>query len=317
MYQSALKPAAGSFTRPEVKSMVQTGLENAVPVSEGGAAKLSGLISDLNGKVKAQIAAGQQSGSTISRTAVTNRLIPTLEKFSNQVNPESDINSIAQAEKEFTSTQPERIPVQQAQDVKTGTYQQLGKKYGELSNATGESQKALARGIKEELEAQFPEIQDLNAKQSKLIGLDDALERAVRRTSNRSFLGLGDKLAASGAGAAIGAVTGSGELAGGGAVAAMVLHHILTDPMVQSRLAIALSQASKGATAALSAIPGQARVAAYVGVLNKAAGSQALEWKPTPQPAIQTAGNGSQASPPAQPKSVPLASLRRAQVENQ
>jgi hypothetical protein len=42
------------------------------------------------------------------------------------------------------------------------------KAYGELSSATKESQKALAREIKEELAAQFPEIAGLNAKEAKL-----------------------------------------------------------------------------------------------------------------------------------------------------
>jgi hypothetical protein len=66
--------------------------------------------------------------------------------------------------------QPNDISTSDAQALKTGTYRQLkSKSYGEMKSATIESQKALTRGIKEELANQFPEIAKLNAKEGELL----------------------------------------------------------------------------------------------------------------------------------------------------
>ena len=145
--------------------------------------------------------------------------------------------AVSRAGNEFLRSQPTDIPVQQAQEMKQGTYQQLRNSYGQLSSATVESQKALARGLKEELQQQFPQIQNLNAQEGKLIDLDSALDRAVTRISNHQLMGIGSPLAAAGAGAA----TGSPPMA----LASGVFKAILDDPVVKSKLAIAQNRGSK------------------------------------------------------------------------
>lgn len=264
MYQSSLKPPPGSYSQPEVQSMVQTGLQNEIPVSATGRAKLAGLISDLNDKVQAQIANGSNQGATVNKFAVASRLGPTAQRFANQVVPISDLASISDVGNEFLNTQPTDIPASEAQAMKSGTYQQLkDTAYGTMKNATIEAQKALARGIKEELQTQFPEIQGLNAQEGKAIDLDGALERAVNRTTNRDIFSLGGKIAG-GTGAVIGAAAGGEGGAAAGAVAGPLLHHFLSDPDIQSRLAIAVSKASKGSVTVPAAA---ARVAGYVNQL--------------------------------------------------
>ncbi len=59
------------------------------------------------------------------------------------------------------------------------------KVYGEQQSGTIEAQKALAKGLKEELEGIFPEIKAKNAAEGKLLDLRPELEAAVNRLGNR------------------------------------------------------------------------------------------------------------------------------------
>lgn len=270
MYQSTLKPSPASYTSGEVKSMVQSGLENKIPVSEEGVAKLNQLISDLQDKVKGQIQDGAQQGATVNKFAVTNRLNDAADRLSTQVAPTSHLQALSDIGNDFIASHPAAIPVDEAQAIKSGTYRQISKSYGEQGSAAVEAQKALARGIKEELETQFPEIKGLNAMEGRLINLDGALERAVRRTNNRDILSLGGKVASAGGGSIIGATHG-GASAGAGAVTGLFLHHILTDPVIQSKIAIGINNASKGAIPLDAA---RLRVASYANALGNAAADQ-------------------------------------------
>lgn len=323
MYQSALKPPPASYSTAEVANMVNTGLDNKIPISEAGASRLNGLVKDLQSKVKTQIQEGgpqawpqpvpgrkllpapkietpvpatdaardlsldapyspqavllrpqefppapaKAPGVTIDPQDVVRRLDGMKQKFASQVNPEADLAAIDAAKEEFVRTHPDAIPAATAQDIKTGTYSQLRGKYGELSSATNEAQKALARGIKEELENQFPEIKGLNAREGQMINLDGALERAIRRTNNRDILSIGGKIVSAGAGTAIGGAAGGAEGGIAGSAGALILHHVLTDPVAQSKLAIALRSASNGS---LTLDAARARALAYTDSLGNA-----------------------------------------------
>lgn len=256
LYQSALKPPPGSYSSSDVTNMVKTGLKEELPVSAKGVQKLNDLVRGLNRDIQGTIDAGSERGVTVNKYSVTGRLGSTVKKFANQVNPEADLNAVSQSGNEFLRNQPVEIPASDAQAIKQGTYRQLGDKaYGELSSAAKESQKALARGIKEELAEQFPEISALNARESQLFGLQDALERAVRRINNHDIISLGSKVA-SGAGAAVAGAPG--------AVAAGVLEKVLGMPAIKSRLAIILNR--KGIPMGTAT----AKVAAYATALENA-----------------------------------------------
>lgn len=257
MYQSALKPST-TLSSGQVKNLVNTGIEARIPVSAEGVTKLTNLIQDYSDKVKAEIQSGTKSGATIDPQAVAQRADAVKSQFATQVNPGADIAAIDAAKQEFLKNNPNPIPAAEAQALKQGTYTQLKGKYGELSSASTEAQKALARGIKEELENQFPEIKGLNASQAKLIGLDSALERAVRRIDNHQLFGIGTPIAA-GAGAAVGGAPG--------AAAAGILKYVLDQPEFKSKLAIALNHAG-GTGIPINAA--MARVAGYSTALGNA-----------------------------------------------
>jgi hypothetical protein len=251
MYQSALKPST-TLGAARVGRMVDTGLNEGIPVSEGGAAKLSGRIGDVNDEIQSTIDAAP--ARVISKGKVLQRLNPTAERFAEQVNPTSDLDAIAKSGNEFAETQPSDIPGPAAQKLKQGTYRAIGSKnYGELGGAATEAQKALARGLKEELANAYPELSKLNATDSRLIDLHEALEKAALRSGNREPLGIGGPVL----GAATRAATGSSAIGMG----AWLAKEAMRNPLVKSRLAIALNAAGKttGLGASVGAIGGASR----------------------------------------------------------
>lgn len=229
-YQSALKPST-TLSQTERAAVVNTGLQEKIPVSKAGLEKIGGLIDELNDQISGTIASDPTR--PVNKFSVTSRLGGTSKRFATQVNPESDLNAVSESGNEFLRNQPGEIPAQTAQALKQGTYRALGDKaYGELKGASIEAQKALARGLKDELARQFPELSGLNAREGGLLDLQDALERAVNRIGNHQLVGIGTPLASAG----VKAATGSNKLA----AAAGIFKAVLDNPNVKSRLAYSL-----------------------------------------------------------------------------
>lgn len=82
------------------------------------------------------------------------------------------------------------MSVQQAQNLKQGTYRVLQGKYGEAGSAETEAQKGLARGLKEEIATAVPGIQGLNEAESSLIKTLDVAERRALLEMNKNPVGL-------------------------------------------------------------------------------------------------------------------------------
>lgn len=261
-YESALKPSV-TLDAAERASAVKGGLENEIPVSKTGADKIADRIDELNQAVKDQIASDPTR--PIDPNAVATRADEAKAKFGKQVNAGGDLAAIDASKQQFLSEQgatpgkpaPPMNAID-AQEMKQGTYSVLKGKFGEQGSASVEAQKALARGLKEEIAAQFPEISNLNAEESRLLDLQPLIERAVNRASNQGLFRLGTGAVA----ATIRALGGGNKLA---AVAA-VMKQVLDDPMIKSRLAIAVS---KGAKVPYSQASG--RVAAYSSALGSTA----------------------------------------------
>lgn len=197
LYRKALQPPPRMYETGEAKAMVKTALKEGLPIGQSGLTKLDKLVSDLNKSIEGDIATNPQV--TVSPTAVASRMRSASTTAAKQVNPEADLATIASSKAEFlrqhqTPGIPQLqippadipIPASLAQEIKKGTYRQIGSKpYGELSGASVEAQKQLARGIKEELEIPFPEIKMKNLREGKLLDLRPELEAAVNRLGNR------------------------------------------------------------------------------------------------------------------------------------
>ena len=301
LYQSALKPRpALAAAQPEkVAQMIETGLQNKIPISQAGLQKLSSLVEDLQDKVSDVIA--NDPTRPINPVSVAQRIRGTAHTFENQVNPDADLAAINASKAEFLAKHtlnapytkvefrpidegavgaapagqgvnkiPIDIPAADAQAEKIGTYQQLrARSYGELKSASIEAQKALARGLKEELASQFPELSSLNAQEGRLLSFEPELERAVARINNHQLFGIGTPLAAAGAKA----VTGSNSAA----AAVGIFRAVMDDPRVKSRLAIALIHSGVPAVQATS------RIASFAKTLAQADASSNSE-APSGQP---------------------------------
>src|SRR5262249_13837387 len=141
--------------------LVQTGLNERIPVSQGGLREISLRIDQVNEQIKQEIAA--DPNRPIDPNKAMQNLDAVRSRFANQVNRKADVAAIDAAGQEFVEGYPGPIPAFKAQLIKQGTYRALGDKaYGELKGASIEAQKALARGLKDELAEQFPELKSLN-----------------------------------------------------------------------------------------------------------------------------------------------------------
>ncbi len=235
LYESALKPGPRSNPLDKVRRMVGTGLDEGIRVSEGGVKKLHSLQDEINAKVGSTIT---NNAAPINKFAVTRRLNEPARQFSQQVNPEADLAALSDTGNEFLRNQPTDISPVDAQALKQGTYKQLkNRSYGELKNASVEGQKALARGLKEEIEARFPNVKGLNARNSNLFNLQKELETAVNRSANHNIMGLTGPIVGAGVEAATGSLPA--------AIAAGVLKQTLGRPVVKSGLAIALARMAR------------------------------------------------------------------------
>lgn len=184
--QAALKPPLGELQKGNAARAINTMLEEGINVTPGGVEKIRSQINDLNQQV---VNAIKDSPATVNKYAVWKSVKSKLDDFTKQVNPASDIASIRAAWNEFLAhpmITSKDIPVQTAQELKQGTYRVLANKYGELKGADVEGQKAIARGLKEEIAKAVPSVGPLNAKESELINALNLTERRVLISANKN-----------------------------------------------------------------------------------------------------------------------------------
>lgn len=206
LMQSALKPGMKASLQAvksgEVPPVVNTMLKEGINVSPRGMDKLNVLLNATDEEIKDAIASVT---ANVSPLKVTSRLSDTARTFGQQVNPVSDLNAVSKAGHEFLAAHPQ-LTVQEAQALKTGTYRQLRGKFGELKSADVESQKALARGLKEEIADEVRnslagfkgqlgmkggiDIDPLNAREGALIAAREELARRLVVSGRRDPMGL-------------------------------------------------------------------------------------------------------------------------------
>lgn len=248
LYQSSLRPSLAKKNLPKVEGQVATGLRERIPVSEKGLETTRGRIEDLNQEIAERLRGkSQQLGPVVDPAEVAQRVEPLRQTFGNQVNPKADLSALNASSGEFLEkhttplpagtqgpTKPNPMTLSDAQAEKQGTYQQLKKKYGELGSADVEAQKALARGLKEEIVKRVPELAGLNARDGALIELEGQIERMVAREGNKNILGLVPATVAAHAHNPYG----------------LVATLMMDNPAIKSRIAIALDRARKSTSAA-------------------------------------------------------------------
>jgi hypothetical protein len=225
LYQSALKPTKAvlngirSASGPDGarKILLDTGLREGIPVTGRGAAKAERLIDSLNAEVSRRIQSADRAGATVDGAAVERAIRSVADDFAEQLNAQPELAAIETVADNFAKnpnvatptapatpanfaagkvagtaakTQAGPIPVATAQRMKQGTYQGLRGKYGRELGGTIEAEKAGARALKEGISQAVPEVAALNARESALIPLEQALSDAMRRRGNYNVIGL-------------------------------------------------------------------------------------------------------------------------------
>lgn len=192
LMQSAIKPTIKQLRTGDADIAVRTLLDRGINPTRGGVEKLRALIEGTDDQISSAIAG---SNAMIDKGNVVNALGQTRTQFGNQVSPAADLSAIQGVEEGFLAhpnfpLPQTQIPVQAAQDLKRGTYQVLSKKYGQMGSAEVEAQKALARGLKDEIATAVPEVSALNAEQSRLLTTLNVAERRALMEMNKNPMGL-------------------------------------------------------------------------------------------------------------------------------
>lgn len=189
---SAVKPTTADVESGAAKQAIETMLEEGVnPTMERtifgrGLNTLNRKIAEKNKQIADLV---RSSGKTISKAEVASKLDELRPRLLTQVNPAQDIRAVEDVRAGFEThplLQSEEISVPLAQEMKQGTYRALGDKaWQEVGSASRESQKALARGLKEGIAKAIPEVGRLNAEESKLLNALDVSEaRAIQELRN-------------------------------------------------------------------------------------------------------------------------------------
>ena len=221
---------------------IKTSLSGKYPVSKQGLNKLRTNIDSINNKISGIISENPY------KPIKTKDFIQKLDLLRNDVkklpNPSQqllEIDNIIEGIKKYRGDQ---IHGALAQDMKKALYKSIATYYRTTAPIGGhvppslsiQADKNIAWGLKDELVKAYPQLAALNKEDSSLISLGKYLERAVNRTRNVTPIKLSDIMTA--------LVTGEayGKFA---AFSSTVAKKVLEAPGTQSRIAIALSEASK------------------------------------------------------------------------
>lgn len=188
--RSALKPSAEAQRTGKSDVAVETLLKEGANVSKGGVDKLRDRLNTLDDRLDSII---DKAPGTIDKQHVGYYVQSAIDKFKNQVDKAKDVRAAQKVWDRFLNDFdiPDKIPVRQAQDLKRGTYKALGEKaYGELKGSEIEANKALARGLKDEIARVVPEVQPLNAEMSKLSSALSLTEKRALMEANKNPAGL-------------------------------------------------------------------------------------------------------------------------------
>lgn len=193
LMQSSLKPTLPMRQSGKAADAVQTMLDQGYNVTKGGVEAMEQKISDLSDKVKQAVA---NSGATIDTRSIADYVPNAFERFRMGPQSQQAVEDLGNVQSNFLN-HPEvgganQIPVQLAQDLKTGYQRSIGDKgYGELRSPSTEGEKQIARGLREKISEAVPSTAADNALQKKLIDAKKIASRAVELDSNKNPLGFG------------------------------------------------------------------------------------------------------------------------------
>jgi len=193
LMHTAAKPAVtDTRSLANANAALETMLKEGINPTQGGMNKLQALVRELNSEVESGIA---NSPAQANVARVGSRLRGPFDSARLQVNPKADTATVRSVWDEFRNspniTGKTDIPVQLAHELKKGTYRSLGgKSYGEVGSMSVEAQKALARGLREEVANNVPDVVAPLRREADLMNVRDVAERTAMREGNKNISGL-------------------------------------------------------------------------------------------------------------------------------
>lgn len=208
LMQSAVKPTLADRSSGAARRALATMLEQNISPTASGMDKAARAASSLDDVAERAVSA---SPASVSVNAVGQRLQEPATQAMTQVNPQQDIEAIKSVWENFKNAPlvqgaarganaaqagaapagEASIPVQLAHALKKGTYRSLGgKAYGEVGSVSTEAQKALARGLREEVAAAVPEAADSLKQEAALRNVIDVARNRVLQDANKNPMGL-------------------------------------------------------------------------------------------------------------------------------
>jgi hypothetical protein len=239
MIQSAMKPPT-TVNDATLNKAIDAFIDNDISLSRKGLKQ----IGNLRGKLDSEIADTINSVvKNVDMKDVAKR-VDDLKAFYSVLPPADAakfLEPLDEIQRIYTSMG--QIPGPQAQKLKQALYTLNKKHYGELKNATTEAYKNVARGLKEELVVNHPQLAKLNADDSALIELNKIITRSVHRIDNYDIVRLSDLIAGGTAAMASG---GAGwEASAVSAASAFLAKRIIESPTVKAALGKALTKVGK------------------------------------------------------------------------
>lgn len=191
--QQALKPKEFQLMAGKSDKAIDTMLKEGINVSRGGVEKLSEKIDALQAEVRQAIS---NSTAVIDKNKLVSGLGDVFDRYAKQPFHEADLKLIIDKMDEFLRSFPQKIPVQLAQEIKQAAYRNLGDKaygLGLKPEVLRDTEKALARTVKEEIEKAVPSVnlKNLNAQDEALINAKIMTAARAMKAHNMNELGLG------------------------------------------------------------------------------------------------------------------------------
>lgn len=239
VYQGILKPTQAA--RLEHPELVQTALENAIPVSAGGAEKAGTLMGESRQAADALVAdrAAQPGAPTIDPKQAVGGITKAVKDVRDLPVSRPQMAAIGDYARQYLKEHPSAMALPDAQRAVRATDKFFDSTYRatmDRGNPVTSGSTAAAVGINDEtrklLRAAVPGLKEQNAVTSGLAGVREAVERRVGQQGNLSPIGM-QHLINAGLGSGVGAIGGKEK--GLTTFAAM---EALTNPMIGSRLAI-------------------------------------------------------------------------------
>lgn len=202
LMQSALKPTLDQVKRgraaPAVQKMLKDGEGGLLSMpgynpTPGGVEKMKSTLSALGDTVKQEIS---NSGAMIPTADVADYATKAYPRFASGPLARQAIDDIGKAQQEFIGHPSvmgaREIPIQQAQDMKTGYQRAIGDKgYDVLKTPGTEAEKQIARGLRELVGQARPGVVEPLKRESEIINALKMAERRVAVDANKNPVGLG------------------------------------------------------------------------------------------------------------------------------